>query len=217
MENNKKEEAERTWKKRFFILLVCNIVIIVSLAFYLYSPIPETELKQSNVEYKQEASSEFVVRTTKENVNNLVNAYLDKLLANTNHRYSVHLAEEVQLFGELPIFSTTVPLLIYFDPLVQENGDLALKLKSISVGQMRLPNKRIMQYVSNYLAVPEWVEIRPDEEEVYVYVSKMDVRSNFRVAFEKFDLENNEIAFKIEVPYRTLGIETIDDPMDTSE
>src|SRR5699024_3938643 len=121
---------------------------------YIYSPIPKTELEITSNEYKNENSSEFVVRTTKQNVNNLVNAYIDKLLANSKHQYTVNIDEDVQLLGELPIFSTTVPVLIHFDPVVQKNGDLVLEQKSISVGNLKLPNKKIMQYIKKYLPVP---------------------------------------------------------------
>ncbi len=154
-----------------------------------------------------ENSSQFVVRTTKQNLNNLVNAYLDKLLAGTNHHYTIHLDEDVQLLGELPLFSSTVPLLIHLEPIVQDNGDLVLKQKSISVGQLQLPNKKIMEYVAKYLPVPQWVIINPREEEIYVKVTEMEIRSNFKISVEQFDLEGNNIAFKIDVPYETLGID----------
>lgn len=205
-----KEQSNRNkWKKRFIILCVLNGLILVFLAFFLYSPIPKTEIELAGEKYKSENSSEFVVRTTKQNLNNLVNAYLDKLLANTKHQYTINLDEDVQLLGELPIFSTTVPLLIHLEPIVQENGDVVLKQKSISVGQLQLPNKKIMQYVSKHLPVPEWVVINPKEEEIYVKVTEMEIKSNFKVAVEQFDIEANNLAFKISVPYKTLGIDVI--------
>ncbi|MBO1002122.1 YpmS family protein [Pseudogracilibacillus auburnensis] len=197
------------WKKRFLLLSVINGIVLLILALYLYSPIPKTELELAGDKYKSENSSEFVVRTTKQNLNNLVNAYLDKLLAGTDHHYSINLDDDVQLFGELPFFSTTVPLLIHLEPIVQENGDIVLKQKSISVGQLQLPNKKIMQYVAKYLPVPEWVVINPREEEIYVKVTEMEIKSNFKVAVEQFDLEANNLAFKINVPYKTLGIDVL--------
>src|SRR5690625_3161664 len=204
-----KFNKDMSWKRRFIILAALNGLVILFLAIYLYSPIPRTELELSSNRYKVENSSQFTVRTTKQNLNNLVNAYLDKLLANTNHQYSINLDDDVQLFGELPMFSTTVPLLINLEPIVQENGDLILKQKSISVGQLQLPNKKIMQYVSKYLPVPDWVIINPREEEIYVKVTEMEIKSNFKVEVEQFDLEANNIAFKINVPYKTLGIDVI--------
>lgn len=202
-----RQNEPQQWKKRFRILLTINIIVIILLAAFLYTPIPKSELEQARNEYKSENSSEFVVRTTKQNVNNLVNAYLDKLLANSDQRYTINLDEDVQLYGELPIFSTTVPLLIHFEPNVQKNGDLALEVESISVGHLKLPNKKIMEYVKKHLPVPPWVIIQPDKQQVYVKVTEMDIKSNFEVAIEQFDVENNNLAFRIRVPYKTLGIE----------
>lgn len=209
--NQPPKEKNKNWKKRFLILLLINGLILVGLALYLYSPIPKKELYIASKQYETEQSSNFVVRTTKQNLNNLVNAYLDKLLANTDHDYSIHLDEDVQLFGELPLFSSTVPLLIHFEPIVQDNGDLVLKQKSISVGQLQLPNRKIMQYVEKHLPTPEWVVINPRDEEVYVKVTDMDIKSNFKVAVEQFDVEANQIAFNIEVPYKTLGIDVLEE------
>src|SRR5699024_10953711 len=85
----KKKHKPANWKKRFIILITINIVLIVLFVMFVYSPIPKTELEESSQEYKSENSSEFIVRTTKQNVNNLVNAYIDKLLANSKHDYTI--------------------------------------------------------------------------------------------------------------------------------
>lgn len=206
---NKRNNTDK-WKKRFLILCIANIVVLVIFAVFIYSPIPKTELELASESYKSENSSEFVVRTTKQNVNNLVNAYLDKLLANSDQHYIINIDEDVQLFGELPFFSTKVPLLIHFEPEIQKNGDLVLNQKSISVGNLKLPNKKIMQYVKKYLPAPEWVVIQPEEQSVYVKVTEMDIKSNFEVGVEKFNLDDNVIAFRIKVPYKTLGIDVLE-------
>lgn len=182
--------------------------MLVLFGMYIYSPIPKTEIEQASNQYKSKSSSEFVVRSTKQNVNDLVNAYIDKLQANSDYQYTINIDENIQLYGELPVFSTTVPLLIDFDPEVQDNGDLALKVTSISVGDLKLPSKKIMQYVKKYLSVPPWVVIQPDKQQVYVNVTDMDIRSNLEVEVQQFDLKKNNLAFKIRIPYQTLGINT---------
>src|SRR5699024_940836 len=138
----KKKHKPANWKKRFIILITINIVLIVLFAMFVYSPIPKTELEESSQEYKRENSSELIVRTTKQNVNNLVNAYIDKLLANSKHDYTIKLEEDVQLLGELPSFSTSVPVLIHFDAVVQDNCDAVIEKKSMSVGKLTLTNKK---------------------------------------------------------------------------
>src|SRR5699024_6172020 len=106
-----------------------------------------------------------------------------------------------------------VPLLAYFEPIVQDNGDLVLKQKSISVGRLKLPIKKIMKYIDDYLPTPECVIMDPSKEDVNIKCTEMDIKSNFRIAVEQFDVEANNIAFKIEVPYKTLGIEVLEEKL----
>ncbi|HLR68583.1 YpmS family protein [Virgibacillus alimentarius] len=201
-----KRRLNKKWKRRFYTLLAVNIVVVLIIISLIYWPVADTEVSPGSDSYDEE-SSEFVVRTTKENLNELVNAYIDQFLSDTKHQYSVSLEEDVHLMGELPVFSSTVPLSVHLEPLVQENGDVILKQKSISIGLLELPNKKIMEYIKKYLPMPKWVSVDPQKEEIYVAVTEMDIRSNFQVSIEHIDLEANNLAFKIRVPYRTLGIE----------
>lgn len=196
------------WKRLFYLLLLFNAATILLVVFLIFFPVSNSDVTYpKQVAELTDDSSEFIVRTTKNNLNELVNAYLNKLLKNTEHRYYVKLDDDVQLLGELPVFSSTVPLFINFEPIVQKNGDIILKQKSISVGLLQLPNKKIMSYVGKYLPMPEWVTVNPNEEEIYVSVTEMDIKSNFKVSVEQFDLEANNISLKIKVPYETLGID----------
>lgn len=205
-----KNKQFKKWKQLFFILLAVNIIGVLSIITFVFWPSKDTEYPPRS-KITSEPSSEFVVRTTKENLNDLVNAYLEQLLNNTQHQYSISLEEDVHLIGELPVFSTTVPLSVHLEPLIQDNGDVILKQKSISIGLLSLPNRKIMEYIEQYLPVPEWVTVNPKEEEIYVAVSEMDIRSNFKVGVENFDLDANDLAFRIRIPYRTLGIEPLED------
>lgn len=196
------------WKQLFIGLVTLNLSIIVIILLLIFWPVQKVDMDKLT-SFEAEDRSEFVVRTTRKNLNDLINAYLDKLLDGTNHHYTVVLENDVLLLGELPIFSTTVPLSIHLEPFV-ENGDLVLRQKSISIGLLELPNKKIMEYVKKHLPMPDWVVVNPEDEEIYVSISEMDIKSNFQVSVEHFDLEANNLAFKINVPYKTLGIEMIE-------
>ncbi|AIF44738.1 MULTISPECIES: YpmS family protein [Virgibacillus] len=196
------------WKKLFFTLLIVNILLVLVFVSLIFWPVSKKEYAVKE-ETPAEDSSVFVVRTTKNNLNELVNAYIGEL-NDSKHQYKIELEEDVHLIGELPVFSSTVPLSVHLEPLVQENGDIILKLKSISVGLLQLPNKKIMEYMGKYLPMPEWVTVNPKEEEIYVAVTDMKIKSNFEVAVEQIDLDANNLAFKIKVPYKTLGIEQVD-------
>ncbi|TSB47714.1 YpmS family protein [Alkalicoccobacillus porphyridii] len=200
------EKKKTSWKLWFFGLFAFNIAIILALVIFIFWPAPSaTYPADQNNDYGQ--SSEFIVQTTKLNINDLSNAYIDQFLEGTNHQYQIEIDEDIHLIGELPVFSTTLPLSVRFEPVVQENGDLILRQESISLGLLELPNQKIMEYLDRYLPVPEWVIVNPAEEEIYVAVTDMDIRSNFQVEVERINLEQDDLAFKIIVPYRTLGID----------
>lgn len=209
MNNLNSNKANSFWKIGFITILTINIAIVLTIGILLFWPIPKAEMDLVDNATPMGDSSEFIVRTTKENINDLTNAYLKELLKGSQHHYSINVDEKVKLVGELPFFSSTLPLMIDFDPIVQENGDLILKQDSISVGKLELPNKQVMRYLGQYLPMPEWVIVDADEEQIYVAITEMDIKSNFKIYAEQFDLENNIIALKIDVPYKSLGIDPI--------
>ncbi|GGJ82745.1 hypothetical protein GCM10007063_01550 [Lentibacillus kapialis] len=202
----KHQRKHNKWKQFFFWLVGINVLILLGILTLIFWPVSETETPTPS-DHTTQPSSEFTVRTTKQNVNELVNAYIEKLLDDSDHQYSVSLEEDVELVGELPVFSSTVPVTVHLEPAVQKNGDVILKQESISIGQLALPNKKIMEYLKKYLPMPEWVTVDPKNEEIYVAVTDMQIRSNLNVSVESFDLKSNNLAFNIEIPYETLGIE----------
>ncbi|WP_068673937.1 YpmS family protein [Oceanobacillus sp. Castelsardo] len=196
------------WKKLFYSLLSFNMLILIAFLILIFWPVSESNPKP-NSETTLNESSEFVVRTTKQNLNALINAYLEQVLNNSRHQYRILLEDDVHLMGELPVFNTTVPLSVHLEPFVQKNGDIILKQRSISIGLLELPNQKIMEYMKKYLDMPEWVSINPKEEEVYVAVTDIELKSNFNVSVERIDLEANNLAFRIQIPYKTLGIDEL--------
>lgn len=199
-------KSNNKWKTLFYSLLVVNIAGIILLIALIFWPVSRENVIPMDPQNEQE-SSEFIVRTTKDNLNELINAYINQLQKDSPHHYQIALEDDVHLMGELPVFSSTVPLAAHLEPIVQENGDISLQLRSISVGLLELPNKIIMEYMDEYLPMPDWVTINPRDEEIYIAVTEMDIKSNFKVAVEHIDLEANNLAFKLKIPYETLGIE----------
>lgn len=197
------------WKAYFFTLFFINILTISMALGLVFWP---KSLEQGGEEdYPLEGgSSEFVVRTTKENLNELINAYIDELTSEKEYKYWISLEDEVLLVGEIPVFSVKVPLSMTFDPYVLEDGNVVLRQKTIEVGHLKLPNQHVMKYMEWFFEVPDWVKFYPEYEEIHLQITKMDFKSNFQVQVEQFNLVNNQLAFKIEVPYKTLGLDRLE-------
>lgn len=185
------------WKHLFIGLLVLNLVVLVWIGILIGLP-PKEKLEPQ--EAKEGQTTEFTIISTKQDLNRLMNSYLTDLSKNKKIDYAVSLEDDVKLQGTILAFGNQVSLTMTFEPEVQKNGDLLLKQKSVSIGRLYLPSKKVLEYLKANYNLPEWVIVEPKREEVYVALTKMKTKSNFKVKVEKFNPERNEFAFKITVP-----------------
>ena len=193
------------WKKLFFILLSTNAIIVSVIVILVFWPIEKPAYPEKEF-IEEDAGAEFTIRSGKENLTELANAFLGKLPKEDNFTYMISLDEEVKLLGTIIAFGAEVPIQISFDPIVQENGDIVLHATNMSLGLLRLPQDRILKYVNDRIDTPDWIMINPKEEHIYIAVTQMELKSNFKVKVQQFDLENDNITFRIKVPNKTLGL-----------
>jgi uncharacterized protein YpmS len=195
----------KNWKALFFALLGFNLIFIfwilllIFLPFTPKEPIPQKPLTTEEV-------AQFTISSSKQNLNKLVNTYLEELSNHTKIEYSVTIDNYVTLVGSIVAFERDIPLTVRFDPEVQKNGDLNLRVQSISLGRLELPNKRVLEYVKKNYPMPEWVIVNPAAESIYAAVTKMEMRSNFDVSVESFNLRENDLAFRITVPNKAFDL-----------
>ncbi len=192
--------TQSKWKKLFISLLILNLVIVLSLVILLNIPAKETKVIPKPT-INDDLTSVLSVESNKDNLNELINAYLTETLEDTKYKYDVYLDDVVHLKGELPIFSASIPLYIQLEPTAQANGDVILKQKSISLGLLELPNEKILEYMEKYLPLPEWVTIDAKKEDIYVKVTEMELDSDFGVEVRDFDLEEDKIRLDFIVPH----------------
>ncbi|MDC3418643.1 YpmS family protein [Aquibacillus salsiterrae] len=195
----------RNWKVFFLALLGINMFLLFLALIFVLWPVSEGEVPDKEF-IEEESGAEFTVQSSKENLSELVNAYIDKLLKGKAQDFAVDFSENVHLMGSIEAFQTDIPISITLEPDVQENGDIILHQKKISIGLLDLPNQKVLQYLKKSLPVPEWVVINPKEENIYIAVTQMKIKSNFKVKVQQFDLKKNNISFRIKVPNETLGL-----------
>ncbi|SNZ04282.1 Uncharacterized protein YpmS [Terribacillus aidingensis] len=206
--NQPPERKTRNWKKYFKVLAIANGIVLLLLLLLIFlpafSPAPEPP---KEAQFDSSDSSEFTISSTKANVNELINAYIDKELNDNSDNYAVVLGDDaVELSGGITAFGIRIPLKMTLEPRVQENGDLILENKEISLGSLSLPNDKVLKYIDKYYNMPEWVSINPDEETIYVAVTQMELQNDLHVEVEEFDLPNDNLSFKLYVPNDTIGL-----------
>ncbi|SET20649.1 Uncharacterized protein YpmS [Salinibacillus kushneri] len=193
------------WKVLFFGIAGINLFLLIWVILLIFLPL-SGETPDPNHQEVDKGEAEFTISSSKENLNKLINTYLDELSKHTNLDYTVKIEESVQLIGTIEAFDQDIPLTARFDPIVQENGDLMLKLRSISLGRLELPNKRVLDYVKDNYPMPEWVKVNPGEETIYAAITEMEMRSNFNIEVMSFNLKNNHLAFRIRVPNKAFDL-----------
>lgn len=185
------------WKVAFFSLLFVVIAVLISLVFIIFQPIDKSEpLKTAS---NREAVP-FNVQTNKADLTKLINYYLAKEGLNGPIHYEINIKDEVELYGSLPVFNTNIQMKLTFTPEALDNGDLILKQKEISVGQLPLPVSYVMNFIKNKYKLPEWVDIQPEEEEIYAHLTKMNIANGLKVKVNQFDLEQDVIQFDLLLP-----------------
>ncbi|MGP4068611.1 YpmS family protein [Halobacillus sp. B29] len=186
------------WRTSFWLLALLNIIVLLVVLSLVF--LPSTYTLVNVDKEKQSTDAEFTIVSTKENMEQLANEYLKELSTQTVFDYSITLDRNVTLTGNIKAFEQVIPIKVELNPIVQENGDLVLEQERISLGQLPLPNKKVLGFVKDNYKLPEWVMVNPNEENIYVAVTQMDTASNFNIRVDRFNLNSNQLAFKISVP-----------------
>ena len=188
------------WKLGFFVLVGIDLIIVVIIAFMLLTPASNHNL--SNVKVPAGDYVPFSVQSNKEDLNKLVNYYLNKEAKGSPVDYQVKLGNEVELEGKIPFLSEELNMLLTFEPEALKNGDLILKQKRISIGRLNLPVPYVLKIIADSYKLPAGVDIRPNQKQVYIDMQRLKLKNNMKVKMEKFDLRQNKIVFTILVPIK---------------
>ncbi|GHH98298.1 YpmS family protein [Neobacillus kokaensis] len=188
------------WKIGFLVLLGINLlfaIIIYSLITKSYEDVEQKFAKRQAGEHVS-----FHVKSNKDDLNKLINHYLEEEAADSPIHYRVLLADEVELYGKIPVFSEELNMKLTFEPKALKNGDLVLRQKSMSLGDMPLPISYILRFISDNYKLPNGVIIRPKDELIYINMQQLKLKSDLKIKADRFDLKNDNIAFTILVPVK---------------
>jgi uncharacterized protein YpmS len=186
------------WKVGFFVLLgliILGFVIIVSMIFM---PVQDDALPKDNKNPNQQVG--FNVETNKNDLNLIIEHYIEEEGMKGPVDYDVQLKDDVELLGSVPVFTSDLDFKLNFEPKALDNGDILLKQKSISVGSLNLPVNYVLKVIRDSYNFPDWVKIQPNDELIYVSLQDMKLKSDVKVRANEFDLKNDNISFRLLVP-----------------
>lgn len=193
------------WKWLFWSLAGANVLVVLWLIALVYLPTSHTNIPNSLP--FQDKRAEFTVMSSKENLNQIINSYLTDLSQDSPFNYSVSLREDIELRGTIIAFDKKIPVTMKLTPEVQNNGDMILNVKSITLGRLFLPNNKVLDYIKDNYPMPEWIVVNPDKENIYVAITQMNPIYDIRVRAKAFNVKENQLAFQITVPHEVFGAE----------
>jgi uncharacterized protein YpmS len=188
------------WKLAFYVLLCLNVVLLALGIVLVKSPIEDTKVKQINVPSGDSVS--FHVASNKNDLNRLINHYLEKEVSETPINYRVLLGNEVELYGTIPFFSEELDMKLTFEPEALKNGDLVLRQKEISIGRLQLPVAYVLKFIRDQYKLPKGVTIQPNDELIYISMANIKLKSDIKIKVDEFDLKRDKISFNLLVPVK---------------
>lgn len=187
----------RSWKSAFFLLLIVNIIIAITVSFLIFLPNGNNIMFNKKEDDRKRVG--FTIQSNKDDLNELIDYYLTRD-AKRPLNYDVTLTDRVELRGEITVFERNIPLTMTFVPEVQENGDVILNQDSMSIGRLQVPVAMVLKYVADNYPLPEWVTIVPNEQLIYVGITELKLQGDTKVKLINFDLEKDELVFRLYVP-----------------
>lgn len=186
------------WKVMFFTLLSVILICTAIIGYLLLRPV-DGEQANASPGSPPDSRAEFEVITNREDLTIVTNRFIEEELGGSID-YSVLFDDRVKLNGEIPIFSTNIDFQMSFEANALENGNLLLTQESLSLGAIDLPVSSVLKFIDDSYEFPEWVVMEPQNQQIVVQVTEIDVAQGLGVKTNQFNLEEDEISFSIYVP-----------------
>ncbi|WP_042475511.1 YpmS family protein [Bacillus ndiopicus] len=184
------------WKVAFFLLAGAVIFTLVFIVYLATSKVEEKAIPDQ----QKITGHVLTVQTTAKEFEAIAKKYMGKgPLEKSPIPVEIEVNEQVQLFSELIVFGITVPISMDFEPIVSD-GNIRLKQTEVNVGKLNIPPSTVLKLMKDAIEFPDWMIVRPNEEEIYVDLSRINIASGSRVRAKEVDLKNDKILLEIIIP-----------------
>lgn len=188
------------WKIGFFLLaglVAAGISAVIVLVSSSNESVPLPEMNVLNV-----TDNILTVNATKANLEGIANTYIRKAMKGGPIPVKMKVEDEVLLFSEMTMFSLTFPVIMHFDPIVREDGNLILKLSKMEIGELNVMPSTILKILKDSVKLPTWMTVRPKEEEIFFNLSEIPVTGNLQVRAKTFNLAEDKIILELIIPQK---------------
>lgn len=188
----------KKWRSAFIILLAVNILAFIGFLFFITIP------DQDYISYEAEKrayieGNTVTVRTSKADFEGIANTYIQDAMKDQPIPLTLSVDDDVSLSTELQVFSMALPILLKFEPHVQEDGNLLLEQKSVNVGMLDIPPEAALKLLRDSVELPEFMEVNPASEEILLRLTDISLDDGISVRAESFNLEEDDIRLRVTI------------------
>ncbi|KOS68429.1 hypothetical protein AEA09_07585 [Lysinibacillus contaminans] len=187
------------WKIAFFTLSGTVLFAIILIVYLATRPVDDVNLAKGS-ENDESEGNVLVVQTTTKEFESISKKYLKDAAMGSPLPIDFTVGDDIQLQSKLTVFYTEIPITMNFEPIVDESGNIILKQTGMNVGLLNIPPETTMKIMRDTVEFPSWITVNPNEAEIYVDLSRVNIASGSRVRAKELDLPNDKILLEIIVP-----------------
>lgn len=185
------------WKIAFLGLVLLLVLAIV----YVGSLLTGTSESYTLGDRPDPAEGgQLFVETSKQDFEKLANKYIQEAVRDQPIPLQLVVEDKIALTSELTVFSLTIPVQMYFDPVVLEDGNIQLVQNQVDIGQLSIPPEEILKLLRSSIDLPNWMTVSPADESVFIDLGGLPIDGDLDIRAQEIDLENDEIILSVTVP-----------------
>lgn len=185
------------WKIAFLGLVLLLVIAIV----YVGSLLTGTSESDTLTDRPDPAEGgQLFVETSKQDFEKLANKYIQEAVRDQPIPLQLVVEDKIALTSELTVFSLTIPVQMYFDPVVLEDGNIQLVQNQVDIGQLSIPPEEILKLLRSSIDLPNWMIVSPADESVFIDLGGLPIDGDLDIRAQEIDLENDEIILSVTVP-----------------
>ena len=195
--NKTAKKSFNGWKWAFFVLLAASIIGGAVVVHKAAAPAPAPEVSRP----VQATDTSLTVALNRKQVNALSANYLNQFLKGERVKYHFIVGVKyATLIGDTKFMGVKIRFAINFIPQMTKEGNILLKAKGLSVGQLNIPLKFVMGYIAKNYNIPKWVSIDAKNKTILLDLNRYSKHRSLKYSAEEINMEDGRFRFLITVP-----------------
>lgn len=183
------------WKVAFLLLAGTVLLVVVSILYLLTSDVEQANRSEPlTIE-----GNVLTVETTAKEFEAIAKQYLESAMKNSPVPVELVVDDKIYLYSTLTVFNIELPIQMDFEPIVS-NGNIILSQEAVHVGKANIQPKQVLKLMKGAVDFPSWITVHPNDEEIYVDLSRINIASGSRVRAKEIDLPNDKIELEVIIP-----------------